>query len=812
MAISDPLLLPDDVSLVPVEELSADLREQMECEEGDYVITRPRLRAPSRIIDNHTAELLKFFQKPTTIVQAIIHFSRRHKLNPEQVLTDAFPLLQNFLDASFLVAADVEQQILPSLAVNARVAGYTVLSCVHVVEDTEVYRGRAGNGESVALKLSRSGCDDVALRRFQQEISILQRLDGKVNPALLDAGMLEDRSFLVTTWCSGVDISVAMETLQQQSKNDNRNHLLRLCTGILDAYSHLHAQGILHGDIHPGNIVVSSDGSIKIIDYGFARSAHDTFVDDGRQQDGRHELQRTDISYLSEPEYAQSILAGLKPPAPNMQGEQFSLAALLYFLLTGAQYLKFSLEREEVLQHIVAGHPLPFSAWGIQPWFEVETLLATALSKNPAHRFSSVAEFSRKLNEVLALDEQPPTAHAQGSTVANTELTEELLERTLQHLGPEGSRFTTGFTHAPACSLSNGAAGIAYTLYRIACIQDRAALLSLADIWSMKALHTLNSAVAFYNDTNATPAIIGRVSPYHTASGVYCVQAFISHALGDLASLQEAIGFFIASSQLPCANIDLTLGRAGTLLASSFLLDKVLQHKTLHAEHLLAFGNGIMQGMWDEIKALPPIQECFAIQSLGIAHGWAGLLYATLCWCQSSGTAYPDTIKERLQQLAACAESYGRGVRWPRTFPHQKLTGTYMSGWCNGSAGYIHLWTLAQRFYGDELYGRLAEQAAWNVWETGSSTAILCCGLAGKAYGLLNLYKHSGERVWLTRAHTLAQQAVLKVQDSIPHTIALHNHLEPHAESLYYGSPGVALLAADMTRPEEAYMPFFERE
>ena len=40
-----------------------------------------------------------------------------------------------------------------------------------------------------------------------------------------------------------------------------------------------------------------------------------------------------------------------------------------------------------------------------------------------------------------------------------------------------------------------------------------------------------------------------------------------------------------------------------------------------------------------------------------------------------------------------------------------------MPGWCNGTAGYVHVWVLAHQALGDERYLRLAERAAWNAFE-----------------------------------------------------------------------------------------------
>src|SRR5947209_1879732 len=125
MAITDLFVLPSDIVLTPVEDLPVYLRKQLEYEEGDYVITRPRSRTAPRLVDMQTAELLKIFQAPTTIVQAVIRFSLTNKLDPEQVLTDAFPIIQSLIQVSFLVSADSDnaRQILPSLAAGDQVAG-----------------------------------------------------------------------------------------------------------------------------------------------------------------------------------------------------------------------------------------------------------------------------------------------------------------------------------------------------------------------------------------------------------------------------------------------------------------------------------------------------------------------------------------------------------------------------------------------------------------------------------------------------------------------------------------------------------------
>ena len=807
MAITDPLILPVDIVLVPVDDLPAHVREQLDYENGDHVITRPHSRTPSRIIDLQTAELLKQFHTPKTIVQAVIDYSRAKKLDPEQTLDTAFLMLRSFMISRLLVPADSEEarQISPSLEVGMQIAGFEVLRCIQVLEDTELYQVKSSNGELAALKILRRGCGNESLHMLEQEIAILECLDGRVNPALLETGTSEGRRYLIIEWCPGNDAFVATEELRHPDVH-KRKKLLKLCCTILEAYSHLHAQGVIHADIHPRNVLVASNGAVKIVDYGLAHR-------EGTASEG--EIPRREgLGYFFEPEYALAVLAGIQPPQASMLGEQYSLAALLYFLFTGAHYLDFSLQKQVVLQQIAEESPLPFVRRGAVPWPDVEKLLAQALSKHVTGRFPSVHEFAHRLKQVV-LGERDEPLMGMNAVGADAKAAEELLNGLLQRVGYSGPLLASPLTVAPTSSVYYGIAGIAYALYRIACVRGDAALLSLADVWATKAKRNIESSEAFYSSVmNLTSQTVGHISPYHTASGVHCVQALISQAMDDIVMQRSAIEAFVATSKAPCQNLDLVLGRSGTLLISSLLLDKAADSALLNRSSLLELGNRMLQGIWDEINAFAPIQECSEITHLGMAHGWAGFLYATLCWCQSSGSALPKAFKERLAQLAVCAESKGHGARWQWNIQQhgRKRESNYMPGWCNGSAGFIHLWTLAHQEFGDEEYLALAEKAAWNAWEEADNIGNLCCGLAGRAYGLLNLYRYSGERDWLSHAKELAYRAAVSQDFPGLYATAPYKALDARSNSLYKGEIGVAVLVAELSRPEESCMPFFERE
>jgi len=803
MSITSAMVLPTDVVLVPVKDLPSRLREQVRAEDGDYALTRPKSRTPAKIIDSNAADLLKEFQIPKTIIQAVIHYSQMKQASAEQTLEEAYPLLQRLVHAGLLVAADSEdaRQIRPSLEIGARFASFTILECMQVLEDVELYKVNGANGTIAALKLVRHGSGPELDRMLDREAAILKHLDGNVSPKLLETSKHEDRRYLLIEWCPGINASLAAAEFRRSGDAGNRQRLLQLCCAILDAYVRLHVQHVIHSDVHPRNVLVTGDDVIKIIDYGLAQL--------DSPENGLKCTNRGGVGFYFEPEYAQAVRAARRQPKSSELGEQYALAALLYLLLTGLHYLDFSLEKHEMLRQIVEDPPLPFSSHRIAAWPEVEPLLFRALSKNPLDRFSSVADFADALRRVAELAVPAGTTIPTGSPDVGDSAAQVLLNETLQRVAATGPLMTSGLQFAPTVSVTYGAAGIAYALYRLACVREDPTLLSLADIWATRGAGDIAKSEAFYStEIDISQAVVGRISPYHTASGLHCVQALIGHAMGDMMSVQASLQAFVAAASGICKNLDVTLGRSGVLLSSSLLLNALARAPLVDTTAVVSLGNEIFNEVWEEIDSFAPILEDSEIKYTGIAHGWAGILYATLRWNQSSGMLLPAGIGERLQQLAECAEHIGQGVRWKWSVSSRRREGRddYMSGWCNGSAGFVHLWTLAHQTFADERYLVLAEKAAWHSWESRESISNLCCGLAGQAYSLLNLYRYTGEESWLHRAKELENRAAFTVRDSAFPTDSRY------VQSLYKGELGVALLAGELSRPELACMPFFEGE
>ncbi len=785
MAITDPLVLPEDVVLVPVTELPEDVRGKLGCEEGDYAITRPRLRVPSRILDADSARLLAEFRSPITVAEAVIRYSRERGTDPEATLTEAYPLLDRLFGAGFLVAQGSAgaEVIEPSLAPGEEIAGFRVLECIQVLDDTELHQvRREEDGRAAALKLERA--EGAAAGAFEREAAVLAHLDGSVSPRLLAAGEVGGRRYLATEWNAGIDAATAAAELRQAG---SRKGLLALGRAVAHAYARLHESGVVHGDVHPRNVLVTAGGGTLLVDFGYA-------LLEGRQDDPK-DLGRGGVGFFFEPEYAAAALAEERTPAASPAGEQHAVAALLYLLMAGAHYRDFSLGREEMLRQIAEEPPLPFAERGVEPWPEVEAVLARALAKKPDERFPSMAALADGLAAV------PPPRDVR-PRVAGLSRAEALLDRVIERAGLEGTLLSAALP-PPRASVKGGAAGIACALYRVAAAREDAGLLSLADVWAEKAAREDGDEAYFRRegDSGILPEIVGPVSLYHSPTGTRCVQALVAHALGNPGAHRQAVQEFLSAARQPCSNPDLSLGRSGVLLAAALLLDTFPAGPPSPRPELMAMGEELLAGLWEEIGVLPPIAGCAERPNLGMAHGWAGCLYATLQWCRAASRPLPPRVEERLRELGGCARPRGRGICWPWYGESGEDHGT-MSGWCNGSAGFVFLWTLAHQRLGDPVFHALAEGAAWNSWEDPGGSANLCCGLAGRAYALLNFHKHEGGEEWLARARDLAERAALTFERGGAET--------PHG--LFWGEAGVAALAADLGRPEGAAFPCFENE
>lgn len=381
-------VFPPDAKLLSVDELAPRLRAKIGPVDGsNVVVTRPGFRVTTRLVSDSLAALLGEFRSACLLTDAIARFSHLHKQNAADILELSFDALATLIEGRILVAADSPDVSAtePSLAAGQAVANMEIVHLVRALDDTEVYRARMADGASAALKIAR---DDRAEKMLAHETRLLEKLSGDITPRLLAKGHHEGRIWLAMEWCSGVPIAIAA---QQLRASGDRARLHKLVTDLLKAYAQLHDRGIIHGDIHPSNILAADNGVLTIVDLG--RSA---LIAEASEQG----TSRAGIAHFYDPQMATALLAGLVPPAPSILAEQYALGVLAYLLLTGLYPVEPAAEHGDLLTRIVTRPPLPFAARGVDAAPQVERVLHQALAKKEAARFASIADFARAMREV----------------------------------------------------------------------------------------------------------------------------------------------------------------------------------------------------------------------------------------------------------------------------------------------------------------------------------------------------------------------------------------------------------------------------
>lgn len=787
MSVEGLLKLPDDVVLTPVDALPAETLERLEHQAGDYALTRPQSRAPSRIVSAETAKLLEVFREPVSIVEAVIRFSAAGGRDARETLEESFPVLRALANAGLLLSPESElaRPIELSWKRDDRVGDLRIVEPIDVVLDTEVYLVRTADGAFAALKMARGGAEARLQDSFAHEAAILRQLGGRCGPRLVALGQADGRPYLAVEWIRGVDANIAAAVARGRGPA-NRAELAGILKAVAEAYARLHAEGIVHGDIHPRNLLIDGLGRAVLIDFGHARDLRSDGPPRGRGV----------IDLYMEPELARARRHGVQPPEPCEAGEQYCLAALLYFLATGAHTHDFVLEPEEMLRQVLEEPPLPFAARGVDDLPSTEGVLLRALDNEPARRFASVTEMAAALGEALTTDGAERRLLAKRVPELGQTILDEVIERTAL----SGALMAAGL-EAPSASVNNGAAGLAYALMRIAQRRDDGEMLAAAEVWAGMAASAVIAApreALSCPEMDLAAEVVGEVSLFHAAPGVHCVRALIAQACGDEEQRGLAVEEFVQAAARREPWLELAFGSAGALVGCAILLDA--GGASEEGAMLRDTGDALSHRIMSEQRALGDLATATGLLgAVGAAHGWTGILYALLLWARSSGSA--PAVEERLVELAALARPCGRGLTWPvKTGPHAGGDGLRAS-WCNGAAGMTHLWSLAHEIYGDAKYAELARGAAWTAYEAPTGGGDLCCGLAGRAYAALRLFRLSGDELWVDRAWDLAERAArdIRAQPQRPN-------------SLYKGELGLALLLADLEQPDQARMPLFETE
>jgi serine/threonine-protein kinase len=232
----------------------------------------------------------------------------------------------------------------------------------------------------VAIKVLRQDFskDRTFRERFHQEAKAAANLSHPNIVTVHDFGLDAGRLYIVMENISGTDLKTSLRQSGRFSVQDAVNVVIQACAGI----GYAHRAGIVHCDVKPHNMLVSSDNRLKVTDFGIARALASIQPDE-----------KSDVVWGSPQYFSPEQASGA---APSPASDVYSLGIILYELLAGQ--LPFISDDPTELARMhreKAPTPLRKIAPSVPP--SLEQIVMKVLSKEPSSRYRTADQLGRVL-------------------------------------------------------------------------------------------------------------------------------------------------------------------------------------------------------------------------------------------------------------------------------------------------------------------------------------------------------------------------------------------------------------------------------
>jgi len=252
----------------------------------------------------------------------------------------------------------------------------TVYRAIHTTLNTEC---------AVKVLKPFSAASDDALQRFIREAQVASHLEHPHIVSIRDMDQVEGQWFLVMDYFPAQDLKT-----WQKEHPLSVGEKLQILEDVAAALDYAHAQGIIHRDVKPSNILIRSDQRAALSDFGLALPPADPHLTQlGKVVGSAH--------YLS-PEQAQS------DPHLDGRADQYSLAVVAFELFSGQTPFEGDNATAVALMHVTKPPPLPSTINPNLP-VELDAVFQRALAKEPAARFASCGEMVQALKNAIEAGE-----------------------------------------------------------------------------------------------------------------------------------------------------------------------------------------------------------------------------------------------------------------------------------------------------------------------------------------------------------------------------------------------------------------------
>ncbi len=244
-------------------------------------------------------------------------------------------------------------------------------------------------GRQVAIKIlrpDRAGSFE-AEKRFWREIKTVSRLRHPNIVTVYDSGEEHDVRYFAMELVSGRDLDEVLTDASSRGERIATSRALAWAREIARALSSAHEAGVVHRDVKPSNIRIDTEGRVKLMDFGVARHLN---------------LSKMTLTgdFRGTPHYAAPEQVDSKTHAVDARTDVHALGVTLYEIVTGR--VPFAGETTaQTFRQILSKDPTPPRRLNPTLSRDLETVILTALEKEPGRRYQTMSEFADDIDRLL---------------------------------------------------------------------------------------------------------------------------------------------------------------------------------------------------------------------------------------------------------------------------------------------------------------------------------------------------------------------------------------------------------------------------
>ncbi|MDQ6891272.1 MAG: serine/threonine-protein kinase [Acidobacteriota bacterium] len=277
------------------------------------------------------------------------------------------------------------------VSAGTRLGPYEILSPLGAGGMGEVYRAwdtRLQREVAVKVLPAELSSDAARLKRFETEARLASALNHPNIVTIHEVGQCDSTAFIVMELVDGKTLGEVLRGGPLPLRK-----LLSIASQVADGLAKAHASGIVHRDLKPENVMVTSDGFVKILDFGLAKLTH--------PESEKGQTNAATIPGGTEPGVVMGTVGYMSPEQAvgqrvDFRSDQFSFGSILYEMVTGRQAFDRA-TGPEILAAIIRDEPEPIATANPRVPLQLRWIVERCLGKESKDRYAATEDLSRDL-------------------------------------------------------------------------------------------------------------------------------------------------------------------------------------------------------------------------------------------------------------------------------------------------------------------------------------------------------------------------------------------------------------------------------